>query len=372
MIGSRHSCIGSRSELSGSWATIPLRSQPQKPEPKTVLIVAMDPVRPLELFGLLEVFHEANRISGSEQIYDVRLVSACSSRRLDTSTGMFLEADLTYQDWRDRADTVLLSGSEWPHPCVQDDGFVSWLREQGRKSRRMGSVHTGTLVFARVGLLNGRRATTHWQWCDELQGKNPGVSVERDVIYVRHGNFYSSAGATAGIDLALALVEEDLGTTVACKIAQMFLLFSRRSGGQPQVSATLAAQFNEMRPMGELLSWLPDNLQQALPVAKLARKAAMSPRNFARSFRAQLGTTPAKHIERLRLESAQRQLETTTRNLDGVAAACGFANCETLRRVFLRHIGMTPGQYRASRRSQTGGNAGVAPEDRLRDVRASA
>ena len=371
MIGSRHFCAGSRSELSSSWA-VPAQPHPQKPAPKVVLIVAMDPVRPLELFGLLEVFHEANRIGDVEQTYDVRLVSSGSSRNLSSSTGMSLEAEFTYLDCKDKADTVLLAGSEWPHHCAHDDGFMNWLREQGRTSRRMGSVHTGTLVFARAGLLNGRKATTHWQWCDELQGKNPSVSVERDVIYVRHGNYYSSAGATAGIDLALALVEEDLGTTIACKIAQTLVLFARRSGGQPQVSATLAAQFNEMRPMGELLSWLPDNLQQALPVAKLARKAAMSPRNFARCFRAQLGTTPAKHIERLRLESAQRQLETTTRNLEGVATACGFANCETLRRVFLRHIGMTPGQYRASRRAQTNGNAGVAANERIRDLRASA
>ena len=312
----------------------------------------MDPVRPLELFSLLEVFHEANRLCGGGQVYDVRLVSSSFSRNVGTCTGTAIQTDAVYLDCNEVADTLLLSGSEWPHACAQDDAFVSWLRAQGRTSRRMGSVHTGTLMFASAGLLNGRRATTHWQWCEELQNINASISVERDVIYVRHGQFYTSAGATAGIDLALALVEEDLGTTIACKIAQMLLVFSRRSGGQPQISATLSAQFNETRPMGDLLSWLPDNLQQDLPIAKLARKAAMSPRNFARSFRAQVGTTPAKHIERLRLEAAKRQLETTNRNLDGVAAACGFTNCETLRRVFLRHIGMTPGQYRASRRPE--------------------
>ena len=328
----------------------------------------MDPVRPLELFSLLEVFHEANRISGGEQIYDVRLVSSCFSRNVGTRTGTVLQTDTTYLDCNDVADTVLLSGSRWPHPCTQDEGFLSWLRAQGRTSRRMGSVHTGTLVFASAGMLNGRRATTHWHWCEELQNINSSISVERDVIYVRHGQFYTSAGATAGIDLALALVEEDLGTTIACKIAQELLVFSRRSGGHPQISATLSAQFSETRPMGDLLSWLPDNLQQDLPIAKLARKAAMSPRNFARSFRAQVGTTPAKHIERLRLESAKRQLETTSRNLDGVAAACGFTNCETLRRVFLRHMGMTPGQYRASRRSESPKDKEVLSRSRIHEV----
>jgi transcriptional regulator GlxA family with amidase domain len=209
-------------------------------------------------------------------------------------------------------------------------------------------VHTGTLVLAKAGLLNGRKATTHWKWCDELRNAYPAVSVEHNVIYVRHGNFYTSAGATAGIDLALALVEEDLGAALASKIAQMLLVFSRRSGRQPQVSVTLAAQSNKSQPLGELLSWLPDNLQEDLSVAKLARRAAMSPRNFARSFRANLGTTPAKHIERLRLELAKRHLEATTHGLAGVAGACGFANSETLRRAFLRHCGLTPGQFRAS------------------------
>jgi transcriptional regulator GlxA family with amidase domain len=186
-----------------------------------------------------------------------------------------------------------------------------------------------------------------------LRNSYPSVSVERNVIYVRHGNFYTSAGATAGIDLALALVEEDLGAALASKIAQMLLVFSRRSGSQAQVSVTLAAQSNENQPLGELLSWLPDNLQQDLSVAKLARRAAMSPRNFARSFRAHLGITPAKHIEKLRLELAKRHLEATNHGLAGVAAACGFANSETLRRAFLRHSGLTPGQYRTSLKSES-------------------
>jgi transcriptional regulator GlxA family with amidase domain len=197
-------------------------------------------------------------------------------------------------------------------------------------------------------LLDGRRATSHWLWCDELARDYPRVTVERDPIYVRDGNCYTSAGVTAGIDLALALVEEDLGRSVALKVAQVMVVFLRRAGGQSQFSTTLAAQARESRPLGDLLAWLPDNIRRELSVESLARRAAMSPRNFARLFQQEVGKTPAKYIEDLRLEAARRQFELTTLTLDEVADASGFVSAETLRRTFRRRLGVTPGQYRAS------------------------
>ena len=203
-------------------------------------------------------------------------------------------------------------------------------------------------MLAAAGLLDGRRATTHWNWCDELARDYPLVTVDRDPIYVRDGNCYTSAGVTAGIDLALALVEEDLGRPVALKVAQIMVVFLRRSGGQSQFSTTLVAQTRENRPLGDLLAWLPDNIRRDLTVDSLARRAAMSPRNFARLFQQNVGKTPARHIEDLRLEAARRQLELTILSLEEVADASGFASSETLRRMFRRRLGVTPGQYRAS------------------------
>ena len=203
-------------------------------------------------------------------------------------------------------------------------------------------------MLAKAGLLDGRRATTHWSWCDELARDYPKVKVDPSPIYVRDGNCYTSAGVTAGIDLTLALVEEDLGRRIALRVAQMMVVFLRRPAGQSQFSATLAAQTSENHSLGDLIAWLPDNLTADLSIAKLARHAAMSPRNFARLFRLEMRKTPAKHIEDLRLEAARRLLESTSRSLEEVAAASGLASAEILRRAFKRRLGVTPGEYRAS------------------------
>lgn len=204
------------------------------------------------------------------------------------------------------------------------------------------------LVLAEAGLLDGRHATTHWNWCSELARNYPLVTVDSDPIYVKDGNCYTSAGVTAGIDLTLALVEEDLGSAVALQVAQMMVVFLRRPGGQSQFSATLVAQTGESQPLGDLLVWIADNIRDDLSIARLARREAMSPRNFARLFKQEVGKTPGDHIEDLRLEVARRKLESTTTSLDEVAEASGFRSAEVLRRVFARRLGITPGQYRKS------------------------
>jgi transcriptional regulator GlxA family with amidase domain len=257
-----------------------------------------------------------------------------------------LLTDKSFREFRGPVDTLLVAGSVGE--MRYEEGFLDWLREQSGKARRFGSICTGALMLAKAGLLDGRRATTHWNWCEELACDYPKVKVDATPIYVREGNCYTSAGVTAGIELALALVEEDLGRQIALRVAQMMVVFLRRPAGQSQFSATLAAQTSENHSLGNLIAWLADNLTADLSIEKLARRAAMSPRNFARVFRREMRKTPGKHIEDLRLEAARRQLESSSRSLDEVANVSGFGSAEILCRVFRRRLGVTPGQYRAS------------------------
>jgi len=323
-------------------------ARPVARSPRRVLIVAVPPVRTLDLFGPAEVFGDANRTHGGDPAYEVNIISSGRERIVLSHMGTAIKTDQTYREFHGPIDTLLVAGYDNRQEKLFEQDFLNWLREQSGRSRRFGSVCTGAFVLAAAGLLDGRRATTHWIWCDHLARNYPLVTVDRDPIYVRDGNCYTSAGVTACIDLALALVEEDLGRPTALKVAKLMVVFLRRPGGQSQFSMTLAAQSRENRPLGDLLAWLPDNLRRDLTVDDLARRAAMSARNFARSFQQQLGKTPARHIEDLRLEAARRQLEMTTLSLEEVADASGFASAETLRRAFRRRLGVTPGQYRAS------------------------
>src|SRR5262249_52522221 len=195
---------------------------------------------------------------------------------------------------------------------------------------------TGTFILAATGLLDGRRATTHWAWCASLASMFPAVHVDPDPIFVRDGNLYSSAGVTAGMDLALSLVEEDLGRTAALETARQLVLFLRRPGGQSQFSAQLSAQAAERQPLRELVAWIVDHPDADLSVEALARRAAMSPRHFARVFTREVGTTPARYVETVRVEAARRRLEEATNGVDAIADACGFGTAETMRRALLR------------------------------------
>ena len=210
----------------------------------------------------------------------------------------------------------------------------------------MTSVCTGAFLLAEAGMLDGCRATTHWASCDELARRHPEVEVETDPIFVRDGNVITSAGVTAGMDLALSLVEEDLGREVALETARWLVLFLKRPGGQAQFSAQLAAQMADREPLRELQQWLPDNLGEDLSIPALARRACMSERNFARAFRAETGMTPAAYVEAARVERARRELETTDLPVDAVAARCGFGTVETMRRAFGRRMGVNPAAYR--------------------------
>jgi transcriptional regulator GlxA family with amidase domain len=313
---------------------------------RRVVIVGVPPVRALDVFGPAEVFGDANWLHGGAPSYEVSFVSSCRERMVPSYIEKPLHADQTFREFRGPVDTLLVAGSVGEMRYEAD--FLGWLREQSAKARRFGSICTGALMLAKAGLLDGRSATTHWNWCEELARDYPEIKVDPTPIFVRDGNCYTSAGVTAGIDLSLALVEEDLGRPVALRVAQMMVVFLRRPAGQSQFSATLAAQTSENHSLSNLIAWLPDNLSADLSIAKLARRAAMSPRNFARLFRQEMRKTPATHIEDLRLEAARRQLESSSRSLEEVAGGSGFASAEILRRAFKRRLGVTPGEYRAS------------------------
>ena len=232
-------------------------------------------------------------------------------------------------------------------PAEADEFLSSWLRLTARRSRRVGSVCTGAFLLARAGLLDGRRATTHWAACQALQRGYPSVEVEPDPIFVRDGNVYTSAGVTAGIDLTLALVEEDLGPCAALDVARELVLFIRRPGGQAQFSAGLAGQSAERPSLRSLQAWIADHLQADLSVAALAERSFMSVRNFARAFAGEVGVTPAAYVEALRLERARTLLETTDAQLEEIAGLCGFGTVETLRRTFGRRLSVNPSDYRS-------------------------
>ncbi len=316
-------------------------------KPRHVVIVAVPPVRTLDIFGPAEVFTDANRLRAGDPVYEVEIVSAVDKRVVTSHIGIPVLTQRTYREVRRRIDTLLVAGGDHPDEMQYSADFLDWLKKQGTKVRRLGSVCTGALVLADAQLLDGRRATTHWNWCNELKTKHPLVEIDPKPIYIKDRNLYTSAGVTAGIDLALALVEDDLGTSLALQIARMMVVFMRRPGGQPQFSETLAAQARTNRPISDLVAWMADNVGGDLSVSALAQRASMSPRNFARVFRQEVGETPARHAERLRVETARRHLEMTSLSLDEVAHAAGFRSAEVLRRTFARHLGVTPGHYRS-------------------------
>lgn len=316
-------------------------------QPRRVVIIAAPPVRTLDVFGPAEVFTDANRFSGGRPTYEIEIVSATEQEIVATHVGLPLLTHRSFRALRGPVDTLLVAGSDDPQIRYSSD-FLDWLGKQSKKVRRLGSVCTGALALADANLLDGRRATTHWGWCDELSQKHPLVKLDARPIYIRDQNVYTSAGVTAGIDLALALVEEDLGTSLALQIARLMVVFLRRPGGQSQFSATLAAQTNATQPLADLLAWMADHIRDDLSVACLAQRIAMSPRNFARIFTREVGETPGRHVESIRLEAARRLLETTSLNLEEVAGNSGFGSGEILRRTFIRRLSVSPRQYRVT------------------------
>jgi transcriptional regulator GlxA family with amidase domain len=328
-----------------------MRPQRHGPLPHHVVMVGFPDAQILDITGPLEVFARTARwliehAGLDREAYTVEIVAA-DAGPIRTSSSLKLIAERSYHGVRAGIDTLLVSGGVGVIPALRDQALLRWIARQSTRVARLGSVCSGTFLLAAAGLLDGRRATTHWRVCDTLAERYPSIHVEPDSIFVRDGNVYTSAGVTAGMDLALALVEEDHGGKVAAAVAREMVLFLRRPGGQSQFSAVLEHQAADRVPLRELQAWMAENPHADLSVEALAERVAMSPRNFARVFRKEVGMPPARFVDLLRVEAARRRLEESTLGVKTIAAQCGFGTEETMRRSFQRTLRIAPADYRA-------------------------
>lgn len=309
---------------------------------RSTVIFVYDGVQSLDVTGPLEVFAAAGQST---------LLVSPDGAPVRTSSGLRIAPDADLDDAPRRIETLLVAGGLGAQAAAADRVVCGWIAARARSARRVASVCTGAFLLASAGVLDGRRATTHWAAAAELARQYPSVRVDPEPIFVRDGKVWTSAGVTAGMDLALALVEEDQGSGVALGIARHLVLFLRRPGGQSQFSAALAAHAPERTGLREVQRFAVEHPAANLTVEALAALAHMSPRHFARTFRTEVGLTPARYVERVRLEAARRRLEEGGEQIAEVAAACGFGTAETMRRAFLRGLGTGPSEYR--RRFQT-------------------
>lgn len=316
-----------------------------KRKPRTIVILALPGVQLLDVAGPLDVFAEANVQVGHEA--HALLVAAAEPGPIRSSSGVRLMPDrIIDRDFQESIDTLLIAGRPNAADVPANGRVIEWLRRRASRTRRFGSVCSGAFFLAAAGLLDGRRVTTHWAVADRLAERFPSVSVDKDAIYVTDGKLRTAAGVTAGLDLALALVEEDLGRETAMKVASQLVMFFKRPGGQMQFTRKGEAVPAGRAALQELQRWVAANPGLDHSVASLAARMDISPRHFARLFRAEVGITPATWVEDARVNAARRLLELGNDAPKQVAIHCGFADADTLRRAFARHVGVTPAEYR--------------------------
>jgi transcriptional regulator GlxA family with amidase domain len=302
----------------------------------------------LDVTGPLEVLAQAGLIeqrSGRGPGFDLKIVGP-EIGPLDASSGLTLGIDCAYEDHLGPIDTLIVAGGIGSQEAAEEDRVLDCIRRAAHDARRVCSVCTGAGVLAATGLLDGRRVTTHWAYAEFLAARYPKLDVDSDSIYVRDGRFWTSAGVTAGIDLALALVEEDISREIALQVSRAMVVFLKRPGGQSQFSAQLAGQMADRNPLRDLQTWVVEHPEADHSIEALAARVAMSPRHFARVFRKEVGQSPARFIECVRVEAARRGLEESRRSLEEIADGVGFGTSETMRRAFLRQIGVGPSAYR--------------------------
>jgi transcriptional regulator GlxA family with amidase domain len=318
--------------------------------PHRIVVVAYPQANILDVSGPCEVFNAATSAlqarGASAQGYEIEIVGTTREPSIVTSCGVGLIARRRYADCGSEIDTLLVVGGPGVWAAAKDTDLLQWLRRTAPRVRRLGSVCTGAFLLAAAGLLDGRRAATHWQSCERLAREYPKVDVDFDSIFVRDGAVSTSAGVTAGMDLTLAFVEEDFGREIALGVARKLVMFVHRPGGQSQFSSLLRLKASDREPMRELQTWLAENLDGDLAVERLAARVCMSPRNFARVFRREVGFTPAHFVERLRVEAARRRLEESDGAMEKIARECGFGNADVMRRSFLKMLRVTPSDYR--------------------------
>ncbi|MFJ1704872.1 GlxA family transcriptional regulator [Kitasatospora sp. NPDC088346] len=332
---------------------------------RRVVVVVYSGAQALDIAGPIEVFDTANRmLPGTGVRYRTQFVSS-DAPLVRTCSGMAIAAE-PLDVGGGPIDTLLVPGGWGLKEALEDGGLVAWVGRAAARSRRVASVCGGAFLLAEAGLLTGRRATTHWAFCEEMAQRYPDVTVEREPIFVWDGRFVTSAGVSTGIDMALSLVEADHGAAFALEVARFLVLFFKRNGGQSQFSAVLDAQLADRAPIRTAQEWILDHLELPLPVAEIADRANMSLRNFARVFRREVGTPPAQYIEQMRIARARKLLETTDLPVAQIARRCGFPAPETFFRSFGRTLELTPNEYR--QRFQTVSPAGhivrAAPSDR--------
>jgi transcriptional regulator GlxA family with amidase domain len=317
-------------------------------QPRPIHILAFPNVQLLDVSGPLQVFASANvqmQENGQAAPYSP-IVIAQQDGSIVSSAGLGLH---THPLPKTPSDTLIVAGGRGVHIALQDPQLLQWVRQQAGSARRVASVCTGAFMLAEAGVLDGHRVVTHWDSCDELARRYPALHVDPEPIFINEDSLWTSAGVTAGIDLALALVETDLGRNIALAVARDLVVFLKRPGGQSQFSTALSMQHatrSQDSRFGDLHAWILDNLASDLSVATLAAQVGMSERSFVRHYRAHTGNTPARAIEQLRVEAARRLLGDSALPIKRIADRCGFGTEETLRRSFLRAVSVTPQAYR--------------------------
>ena len=337
-----NSAITDRNQASSSMTTSASSS-----ETHHVVFLTFPQVMLLDLVGPWEVFSLANRLADSKSVrYKLTLVGADEASQIRSVSGISVVRQRSVSRVRGRIDTLVVPATS--HVWAEDppDAFTADVRRLAKRSNRVVSICGGAFFLAAAGLLDGKKATTHWSGTRDLASRYPKIDVQEDSIFVRDENIYTSAGVTAGIDLSLALVEEDLGTNVALACARQLVVFMRRPGGQSQFSSTLESQRATRDPINELVAWATDNVSSDLSVQALAERANMSLRNFSRIFRKEVGQTPATFVQKLRVDAVRRRLEESDESLSEISASCGFSSTDSMRRSFLRVVKVAPGDYR--------------------------
>jgi len=305
---------------------------------RRVVIVGLPPVQILDVSGPLEVFASAPG-------YAVQLGNPGKDTNLQTNRGIALAGALPIHEITGPIDTLVIAGGPGSETGSYDEKFVAWIAEASTRSRRVASICTGAFLLGAAGLIDHKKVVTHWKFCDELARKFPLASVQPDPIYLKDGAIYTSAGITAGIDLSLALVEEDLGHEAALNVARFLVMFLVRPGGQAQFSHMLSHQAITFKPLRELQVWALENLREDLTVEKLAERIGMSPRHFTRVCLRETKMNPGQFVNRMRVEAAQQMIDSSAMGLKEVADACGFSSADAMRRTFLRVLGVTAGEY---------------------------
>ena len=326
--------------------------------PRRVLILGAAPSQLLDIAGPAEILAQAGHLKEREKavdkaggwlpLYDISCLIMPEPGTAATSVGFALQSSVTEAEvlaWAD-LDTLIVVGGEGARRRSSEAAIRTMVQRLAANARRVVGVCTGAFILAEAGCLAGLKVTTHWRWCDELKRRHPDLAVDPEPIYLHDGKVWTSAGITAGMDLALALVEADHGHALALAVARELVMFLRRPGGQKQFSTVLCAQTGLSVRLADLLAWMAENLHRPLSVDDLAARANLSPRQFARAFRAETGVTPARMLERMRVEAARRLFEADSAGVSDVAARCGFGADETMRRAFLRHLGVPPASYR--------------------------